>query len=77
MSADTVKKLAPLFAALTSLLLAAAGWVEADRNAREAQHAWTSYGEYATDELQAKEQAEKDEAAMERALDRCMARLAQ
>jgi hypothetical protein len=61
--------------AVPSFLVAGQKWLEADAKAKEAQRAWDSYGEYATEELQAKEKAEQDEAAMERALDRCMARL--
>lgn len=69
------KAVIALSVAAVPTLAAVAGWLEADAKAKEAQQAWTSYGEYATDELRAKEQAERDEAAMERALDRCMARL--
>lgn len=73
MTAATVKRLAPLLAALTSLALAAAGWIEADSERREKQALADNYGDYIRDQME----EEAETAAMERALDRCMERLAE
>jgi hypothetical protein len=67
------KALIALIAASVPLVGAAAGWLKAETEKREKLELADNYGSYVRDQMREQEQA----AAMARALDRCMERLAE